>query len=238
MTLKLLSLKKITGYIQVESGLHIGASKESIEIGGVDNPIIKNPKVIYLDTKGKQEAKLLLEPYIPGSSLKGKMRSMLEWKFNEFDGEGNVKKEPDKNSFIARIFGHPNKKLGVGPTRLVIRDSFLEAQQSKELNSKGIELTEIKYENSINRITALAVPRPVERAISGLKFDLEIIYKIFDFEGDGGKTDKDNYQYVKQALKLVELDSLGGGGSRGSGKVKFYLQDDEGNIDLEKVELK
>lgn len=224
MKLQLLKVNKITGQIELETGLHIGAGKENIEIGGIDMPIVKDS--------------YSLEPYIPGSSLKGKMRSMLEWKLGEFENDGKVLQKPGKDSKVARIFGHINKELGIGPTRMIVRDARLNQEQAKELAKNGIFRTEIKYENNINRITSEATPRQLERAISGLKFDVEIIYRIFDFEDDGGKADNENYQFLLQALKLVELDSLGGGGSRGNGKVKFYLKDDDGkDIDLESVKL-
>src|SRR3989338_11494456 len=76
-TMKFIRYKTITGIMQCVSGLRIGGSKDTIEIGGMDNPIIRNPLDKF--------------PYIPGSSIKGKMRSLLEW---EIDGklgrDGNV----------------------------------------------------------------------------------------------------------------------------------------------------
>ncbi len=219
--MKLLEFKKITGTLELLSGLHIGAGKDSIEIGGVDMPVIK-------DTRTQ-------EPYIPGSSLKGKMRSLLEWKLGEIGSDGKIK-EASQDDTVARIFGHTNKNLKLGPTRIIVRDAFLNKESLKELAQEGISRTEVKYENTINRITAAATPRQLERAIAGLKFDIEIIYKIFDID-DGGKTDRQNLEYVKQGLKLLELDALGGGGSRGSGKIKFHLKLDGEELDLSKVQL-
>jgi len=205
--MKLLEIKKITGTLELLTGLHIGAGKDSIEIGGVDMPVIKDART--------------QEPYIPGSSLKGKMRSLLEWKLGEIEPNGHIKNATG-NDIAARIFGHTNKDLKTGPTRIIVRDAFLNKEDLKKLAQEGISRTEIKYENTINRINATATPRQLERAIAGLKFDIEIIYKIFDI-GDNGQKDIDNLEYVKQALKLLELDALGGGGSRGSGKIKFHL---------------
>ena len=73
-------IKMITGTIQVVTGLHIGAGNSEMHIGGTDNPVIKNI--------------LTNEPYIPGSSLKGKMRSLLQL----YTG-----KENDEN--VAKLFG-------------------------------------------------------------------------------------------------------------------------------------
>ena len=221
--IQLLKIKKITGKIVLVTGLHIGASKDTIEIGGNDNPIIK-------DHNG--------EPYIPGSSLKGKLRSLLEWKLGEFESNGKVLSKPTEKNIAPIIFGHTNKDLKIGPTRLIVRDSFLDKEQRTELLERGILRSEIKYENTINRITAEATPRPVERAISGLKFDLEMTYQIFDIEQDNGKKDEDNLKYLYQALKLLELDALGGGGSRGNGKIKFEdLKIDEEPIELSKISI-
>ena len=219
--MKLLKIKKITGTLELLTGLHIGAGKDSIEIGGVDMPVIKDART--------------QEPYIPGSSLKGKMRSLLEWKLGEIEPNGHIKNATG-NDIAARIFGHTNKDLKTGPTRIIVRDAFLNKEDLKKLAQEGISRTEIKYENTINRISAAATPRQLERAIAGLKFDIEIIYKIFDI-GDNGQKDIDNLEYVKQALKLLELDALGGGGSRGSGKIKFHLTLDGKDLDLSTVQL-
>jgi CRISPR-associated protein Csm3 len=53
----------VTGKIKAETGLFMGGSTVGLDIGGVDSAVIKD-----------SEAK----PYIPGSSLKGKMRSLSE----------------------------------------------------------------------------------------------------------------------------------------------------------------
>ncbi len=194
--MKLLEIKKITGTVELLSGLHIGAGKDEIEIGGVDMPVIKD------SVSG--------EPYIPGSSLKGKMRSLLEWKLGELDSNGQIKQKPNENDVVARIFGNTNKELKKGPTRIIVRDALLNREQQKTLAMEAISRTEVKYENTINRLISEANPRQQERAISGLLFDLEIVYKIFDIS-DNGENDKKNFEFLKQALKLVELDALGGG---------------------------
>ncbi len=74
---------------------------------------------------------------------------------------------------------------------------------------------EIKYENTINRITGEPNPRPLERVPGGVEFDFNISFKVFD-----GDTDV-FFNTVLKGMKLLELDALGGAGSRGCGQIKF-----------------
>jgi len=209
--MKLITHRIIRGEIECITGLHIGGSSETIEIGGMDNPIIKHPITGF--------------PYIPGSSVKGRMRSLLELKYGLFDNKGEFHKYcGNNNCFICRIFGTSAEKSEIGPGRLIVRDANL-LQESKEKLTKlkiekGLPYSEEKYENTINRITARANPRSIERVPAGIKFNFELVYRVFDM-GDAGKTDLDLLQHVKEGLKLIENDALGGSGSRGSGKVKF-----------------
>ncbi len=210
-THKFIGYKLITGEIRVITGLHIGGSKDTIEIGGNDNPIIKDP--------------ITNEPYIPGSSLKGKMRSLLEWRLNKVSTD--PKKDvhqwcKDKNCPICRIFGTSADDAKLGPTRLVVRDAHLSPESKSRIYEEGEILTENKYENSINRITARANPRPIERVVPGVTFAFEIIYKMFDM-GDDFKPDEELFDYVLQGLKMVEMDALGGSSSRGCGKIEFGI---------------
>ncbi|HNV36994.1 MAG TPA: type III-A CRISPR-associated RAMP protein Csm3 [Rectinema sp.] len=210
-------IRKITGKIKVETGLHIGAPNESIEIGGMDNPIIKDPMTGL--------------PYIPGSSLKGKMRSLMEWKLNKIDGNGNLCNCGREDCPICRVFGaaisndrnrDANKR---GPTRLIVRDAPL----SLDFANKADLIIEEKDENSINRIFASAVPRSLERVAPGVTFDLELVYRVID-TGDNGDKDEELFEsVVLESLKLLENDYLGGGGSRGNGKICFIdLKDENG----------
>lgn len=223
--MKLLNIKRITGKIRVMTGLRVGGGDAGMEIGGMDNPIIRN--------------KANGEPYIPGSSLKGKMRSLMEWECDRLHPKGDTHKcsthDEAKNCPICRVFGvsashgkmDDPKVLKLGPTRIVVRDALL-SEKTREAVKQGQMITEEKSENSINRITAEANPRPMERVVPGTEFDLDITFKIIDFDGDGGKKDEDNFNnVVLKALALVEQDYLGGGGSRGSGKVKFVELKDE-----------
>lgn len=221
--MKQIATKRITGRIVVKTGLHIGAGSDKVEIGGMDNPVIRNP--------------LTREPYIPGSSIKGKMRSLMEWKLDKLkDSDGKVCPCGGAECKICRVFGSANTKSEKakdrGPTRLIVRDAALTSDW-KEKFKAGKPIVEEKSENSLNRITAEANPRPVERVVPGVEFDFEIAYRVID-TGDGGTTDEKYFQeVVLEGLKLLQKDYLGGGGSRGNGQIEFRDLVDENNSAIE-----
>lgn len=217
--MKLLKYKKVTGVIRVRTGLHIGGSADRIEIGGNDNPIVKHP--------------LTNEPYIPGSSIKGKMRSLLEFKLGKVDASGKPHaKCADPNCPIIRIFGTSDESASVGPTRLIVRDAELTQCFKDKMHKEGVILTEDKYENSINRINARANPRPLERVPAGVEFSFEMSYRVFDIGDDSGTGDERMFnEYVPLGLRLIEQDTLGGSGSRGSGKVEFNYTVSDVSVD-------
>jgi len=217
--MKLNGIRRISGRIVVLTGLHIGASKDSIEIGGMDQPIIKHP--------------ISKAPYIPGSSLKGKMRSLLEIYYfidrketREFlvGKKGEVGKEGGKPCGCGKrecpacvIFGAASDKKDttLGPTRLIVRDAML-SEKDRLAFDRGELPMEVKYENTIHRVQGIALhPRPLERVPAGVSFDFSLAFK--EFEGD----DPELLDYVYKGLKLVELDALGGCSSRGCGQVRF-----------------
>jgi CRISPR-associated protein Csm3 len=213
--MKLLKYKVITGEIELLTGLHIGGSSDIIEIGGMDNPVLKHP--------------ITGEPYIPGSSLKGKMRSLLELVFGKVNNDGEVHKCKEPDCEICRVFGaSPDKEFEEiakkrGPTRVIFRDAFISDDYKEEMKEKGLtvyDIVEEKTENNLNRITAKANPRKLERVVSGVRFSFEIVYRVFD-TGDGGKKDEELFEIINQGMRLLELDCLGGYGSRGSGKIRF-----------------
>lgn len=192
---------QFTGKINVKSGLHIGGSTAFAAIGAVDSPIIK-------DT-------LTNLPIIPGSTIKGKMRSLLAKAYNE-----KIAQNPNQdNIIITRLFG---ATVGGGPegknaitARLLFRDAFLDNKD--ELDGAGLRTyTEIKFENTIDRITAEAKPRQIERAIHGSRFGFELMYEV-----DDSSQIKKDLEMIIAGIKLIETDYLGGNGSRGYGKVKF-----------------
>lgn len=239
-TLKLLTVLSISGQIEVKTGLHIGTEKGSIEIGGMDNPVVKHP--------------VTREPYIPGSSLKGKMRSLLELKY-EKTRDGDVCSCGDGKCFVCTIFGTTASNSKIGPTRIIVRDAKLNKDETKrnlstlEDDFSPYEVLEEKWENVIDRLLGRAKsPRQMERVVPGTIFDFEIIYRIFEI-GDGNQKEHDtvskditknedveNIKYLKEALELLEEDYLGGSGSRGYGKVRFYVS--EIKCDEEKIKEK
>jgi CRISPR-associated protein Csm3 len=226
MAIKLIGYKIIKGVIRCETGLRIGGAQETIEIGGMDNPIIRNP--------------VNDRPYIPGSSIKGKLRTILEYeipgklhpdgKVHEWCGTGN--NEDDKNNQRGRycpiclIFGVTDEEATIGPSRGIFRDAGLTSDSLEKLEElrrkKGLIYAEEKYENVINRIKGKAENlRQMERVPAGTEFEFEIAYRVFDVDGDNGETDNNNFNWLLHSLWLLTQDALGGSGSRGYGKVSF-----------------
>ncbi len=205
----------LTGSIEVLTGLCIGAGRDTVEIGGLDSPVIKHPHTG--------------EPYIPGSSIKGKVRSLLEWALGRIEPDGSVwgsgkSERYEATDPILRIFGTTLEGWQGGPTRVLIRDAPLNEAWRKQIVESGLPLTEEKQEVVIDRIqgkAAQAGPRTMERVPAGAKFDLEIQFRIYAVDGDGGATDRKCLNWLIAGLKLLEADALGGSGSRGYGKVRF-----------------
>lgn len=188
----------VTGKIHLVTGLHIGAGNDEIHIGGIDNQVVK-------DRDGW--------PYIPGSSLKGKIRCLLETAEGAHDGKRPSNSKMFPNSLIPKMFGDTEGMM----TRLLFRDCFISKESKELLLEQSIPATESKSENSINRLSGKADnPRNTERAISGLDFDYEIVVRLFE---------NDNEAEIKaellKGMKMLENDALGGSGSRGYGKIKF-----------------
>ena len=231
----------IRGRIKALTGLHIGAQRDVSEIGGIDNPVIKDPHTGL--------------PYIPGSSLKGKLRSLFEvftnskldsWKkeypalknylpgscrddgkencgrfFNKRINRGWIHVCPDYSSAIncpvCRLFGASGKESNF-PSRLIVRDAFL-TKDWEERWKAGEEVTEAKIEVGIDRVTSQANPRINERVVAGAEFEFEIIYNVEDLNQW-----KDDIKNLLTAMALLEDSYLGGSGSRGYGKVKFIFE--------------
>ncbi|MCB1674576.1 MAG: type III-A CRISPR-associated RAMP protein Csm3 [Pseudomonadales bacterium] len=213
----------IEGTLELVTGLHIGAGNEELHIGGIDNPVLKHP---YTN-----------QPYIPGSSLKGKMRSMLEWKagiVSECEGKpvsakvlAKLKDATKKQNAtrIAQLFGVAGDAndekiaLELGPTRLSFWDCHLTQAWLDERLNQQQSYTEAKSENIIDRIKGVAEhPRQSERVPAGATFSFKLT--IRQLEGD-----ENLLNTVFAGLKLLELDGIGGSGSRGYGKIKFTLND-------------
>lgn len=232
--MKLNGIHKITGKIELLTGLHIGSGNTEMHIGGTDNPIIKNPES--------------QQPYIPGSSIKGKMRSLLEWElgvvgmtdgkplaFEHLSGLNGAQATGGKE--ILRLFGGAPKPdikedllREIGPTRLAFWDCSLNADWVEKMEKKNLMLTEVKMENSIDRIRGTAEnPRNTERVPAGAVFDFNISVRLHD--------DEKISDTLLRGLKLLELTGLGGSGSRGYGKVKITLDNAELQSRLENLNL-
>ena len=220
MQLQLQNIQILTADLILESGLHIGAGDSEIHIGGIDNSVVKHP--------------ISGEPYIPGSSLKGKIRSLLEWKSGAVQEEPLGKKEYDDSTgaqqtavkHILQLFGISgdtgNSKEGkkfqrkIGHTRLAFWDCPLDPAYAQEQRDNDRLYTEAKSENHINRISGTAEhPRQTERVPAGARFTFRLSLKTYDGDDDSLR------HTLLQGLKLLEWDSLGGSGSRGYGKIRF-----------------
>ncbi|MFW5983266.1 MAG: type III-A CRISPR-associated RAMP protein Csm3 [bacterium] len=199
----------IEGTIKLKTGMHIGGTFSAMGIGGPDSTIIRSP----LDNK----------PLIPGSSLKGKMRSLIELS----DGTirevnmNNVKYGPtdDPEAPASKLFGTASGEKQI-PARLIVRDSELISDEN-EFSNMDLPFTESKTEVVLDRITASAMPRQIERVPAGSEFALNMVLNIY-------KDDNNENELVRntiRGLKLVKDDYLGGNGSRGYGQVVFYITD-------------
>lgn len=188
---------EITGKINVLTGMHIGGTDEFAAIGAIDSPVVRDA--------------ISQLPMIPGSSLKGKMRSLLSRQMSDNYMPIDIKDEPDS---LKRLFGDSNdKKFKQG--KLQFCDMIL--ANWDEMKTKGARKeTEVKCENTISRLTAVATPRQIERAIRGSEFPLTIIYNVTDKDEIA-----DDMKILCDGLKLLEYDYLGGHGSRGYGRIKF-----------------
>jgi CRISPR-associated protein Csm3 len=260
----LLGKLTLTSHLSAETGLHIGGGGENLDIGGLDKPVIRDPLTKY--------------PYLPGSSIKGKLRSTLERLLNKplnrYGGSGTWRYESDdladgftevedrqfvayegaRTCQVSRLFGstggskfwmpietarteglyEENKnnptstilnqnciRISRGrnaPARLIIRDSHLLPESAEKLKQvdTGLYMTEWKFENGIDRVTAAANPRQLERVPAGSKFKFELVYTVED-----ASQAIEDLQNIAIALAILEDDALGGHGSRGYGKVRF-----------------
>ena len=225
--MRLKNIKTINGTIELITGTRIGGSSDIIEIGGNDSPIVRNP--------------LTKEPYIPGSSLKGKMRMLMEWIEGKIDEKGEVHNCVEADCPICRIFGRSaekSEKAQAGPTRISVKDAYLSKESRELLESLKERIgfdSEWKYENNINRLTSEATPRNSERIPAGVSFNFSISYKVFDLD-DNGKTDEELFEkIVIKGLKALSLEGIGGGVSRGNGQIEFTKLDVDGISYLEKI---
>lgn len=191
---------KITAVIHLETGMHIGGSSDFAPIGAVDSPFIRNP---YNN-----------QPIIPGSSLKGKIRTLLAKSY----ADGYILNDiADDNDKIQRLFGM-TRQNAARAARLQFSDCDMTRDSVAYLESLDLDtyLGEAKYENSIDRISAVANPRQIERVPAGAKFNFLLIYNV-----ENDQELMDDMTLLANGIKLLTLDYLGGSGSRGYGRVSF-----------------
>lgn len=191
---------KITGTIEIKTGMHIGGDDSFSAIGAIDSPVVRDP--------------LTRLPIIPGSTLKGKMRSLLARDKGTVPAAGTKGFEGDCSELL-RLFGSSSKEsdaagTGMQMSRLQFSDCFL--KNKEELP----QIFENKFENTIDRLTSIANPRQIERVVRGAQFGMEIIYNVEDAEQI-----EEDFANIRTGLSLIENDYLGGGGSRGNGRVTF-----------------
>lgn len=199
----------IQGEIEAVTGLHIGGTNSAMGIGGPDSTVVRNP-VTNL-------------PYIPGSSLKGKMRSLLEINMGIIGSRrmGDIKNTPsdDPNQLPGQLFGALPSDGGQEqrPSRIMVRDG--ELLNGDAMTETDLPFTESKTEVVIDRITSKAMPRTLERVPAGARFKLNLVINIFADDDE-----KELVNATLRCLKMVEDDYLGGSGSRGSGQVRFHIE--------------
>lgn len=186
----------IRGKIECKTGILIGGTEEGIEIGGVDKTFVRDP--------------FTKRPLIPGSSLKGKMRSLIELREKKYSQDGSPhghgSKCDDENCDICTVFGSTSDTLR-GPTRLIVRDSLMD---------DDLIIGEHKTENVINRLTGKAdYPRTFERVPAGSTFSFEMVFGVYNAK------DRQRLRLVFEAMSMLEDSYLGSSGSRGYGKIEF-----------------
>jgi len=254
--------------LRILTGLHIGGNNDAMKIGGIDSEVIKREIFVYkengeicyrpkFEENGdlKEGIEKIEEPYIPGSSLKGKIRSLLEHSFglirkqkmmyqdekeqgqvisSKFLDDCNNCEEIERKlaTLIIELFGESagNENRGFQVSRVIFRDSFITKEVRKAFIEEKLYLSEEKSENTINRVTSMANPRFMERVPAGVEFEVDYVIRDFLDDEEKIKLYKDT---IKLGLLLLQNDALGGGGSRGNGRVSFNIFDNISDIKAE-----
>lgn len=201
------------GKITLKTGLHIGGTNAALNIGGPDKFVVRNP--------------INNRPYIPGSSLKGKMRALIEiaHKCATVTSKGEAKASEDPNTVSGKLFGVATGESNNRPSRLIVRDAELDTSHPEMFENTDLPYTESKTEVAIDRVTAKANPRTFERVPAGAVFNCNMVLNIFE-----GEDEQELRNTLKQAIELLENDYLGGNGSRGYGQVVFDIDLDNPKI--------
>ncbi|ADG82865.1 type III-A CRISPR-associated RAMP protein Csm3 [Thermincola potens] len=194
------------GGLRLKTGLHIGASKDFSAIGAVDTVVVRDP--------------LTRRPYIPGSSVKGKMRYLLA---RIYAREGRLADIKAEDIRLRRLFGcsgggsKDNGQDRILLSRLQFQDIFMTEESAGRLEKMDTDLylTEIKFENSIDRLTAVANPRQLERVPAGAEFSFRLVYNV-----ENPDELVEDMRHLGYGFTLLEDDYIGGHGSRGYGRIE------------------
>ena len=209
--MKLEDYKEIKGVIVLKEGLRVGGTKEAVGIGETDNPIIRHP--------------VTRKPYLPGSSLKGKIRSLLEQKYSQHTQRTGRPCECSE-CFICKLFGSGDPRGGKEPTRLIFRDAPLSKESESELEEAlPGSFAEIKTEIAMDRNKGSAqrgALRTQERVPAGAKFDFSFSMRLFE---EDRAARGDFFKKLSEAFGMLEKDYLGGSGTRGYGQVEVMTSD-------------
>ncbi|MGO9569894.1 MAG: type III-A CRISPR-associated RAMP protein Csm3 [Desulfomonilaceae bacterium] len=205
MAIKMISIEEFRGILEVKgSGLRIGGSKEVVGIGETDNPIIRHP--------------ITHRPYVPGSSVKGKIRSLLELKYRPHSQETGMPCNCG-TCFVCKLFGCGESRNLQSPSRLVFRDCQPTEKTLQEWDQAGVD-SEVKTEVLIDRTKGLSYgrigPRTMERIPAGSTFDFAVSLRLFE-----GDDTKELFSKISEGFQLLEKHYLGGSGSRGYGEVEI-----------------
>jgi len=206
---RLVERRWIEGKLTLLTGLLPGGrGGGKVEVGSVDLQVIRNPATG--------------EFFVPGSSLKGKMRYLLELYYGLAGEEGAPLNygswieagAPKEGETILKLFGVPGEDMkNEGAKKFAVnRLSFFDLYPVRPGK------TEEKSEVRIDRRTGVVLERALvtkERIPPGTEFKLKLLLKVYE-----GDDPEELIEAVKLGLKLIEADYLGGGGSRGYGRVK------------------
>jgi CRISPR-associated protein Csm3 len=213
---------EVRGTITALTGLKIGGTKETAGVGETDNPIIRHP--------------ITRLPYIPGSSLKGKLRSLLELKHSHRTQSTGSPCDCTECEICA-LFGSAirrnreaeSKLQGLGPSRLIFRDAPLNLTSRDELKELPGAFVEVKSEIAMDRKTGgtkTGSLRQQERVPEGTSFDFDLTLRLFDEDFSRNRAEK-YLDLLAEGFEMLEKDYLGGCGTRGYGRVQ--ISSDEEN---------
>jgi len=253
--------------LRVLTGLHIGGNNDSMKIGGIDSEVVKRNVFVHknsgeicykpeFEENGdlKEGIEKIEEPFIPGSSLKGKVRSLLEYSFGLIKKQKTMYQDEKEQGqvisskfiddcndcgiekklakLIIELFGESagNENRDFQITRVIFRDAFITNEIRKSFIEGRFDLSEEKAENTINRVTSMANPRFMERVPAGVEFEVDYVIRDFLDNEERVKLFKDT---IELGLLLLQNDALGGGGSRGNGRICFNIFDEIVDINEE-----